>query len=263
MTGHRCPACTQPAPDTVICWDCAKKLTRLLADLAEDIAELTVQLTRQNRSGPPIASRAAERPVPFDEDAAWTLADVRSVLVGWTRVAVDHDGKPWPADTLPAMLRRLRRTRWQTHEAADELLDELGWLHEQVLRVIDHPAERHYLGPCTAVDAEGIECTGDVYATGSGAPRCRDCGATYSRDERMAWILEVTADQLVTASEAAGALSAWGQHIKPELVWKWAERGRLERRGTDRHGRPTYRFADVRTLAAESVQHRRQVKAGA
>lgn len=255
-TEHLCPACRQPAPTTTLCWDCAKRLHRLLARLAEDIAELHTQLTRQSRQGRRTAGRSAERPLPYDTTASDVLADVRSVLVGWTRVAVEHDGPPFPADTEPAMLRHLRRTHWQTHPAADELLDELTWLHERVIAAIDSPAERRYLGPCGSVDIEGVECAGDVYAVGGRTPRCRDCGGTYSRDERLAWIADLAAGQLVTASEAAGALSAWGQCITSDLVAKWAQRGRLASRGADGRGRRLYSFAECRALAAETVRRR-------
>lgn len=255
MTDHQCPSCFAPAPNATLCWDCQVRLTHLLADLGEDLAELHTQLARQARIGTGSGSRSAETPLAFDARASEILDNVRTVLVGWTRVACETEGD-WPDDTETAMIRRLRRARWATHPAADELLDELEYTHSEVLHVIDRPQPRRYLGPCATTLEDGTHCDGDVYQRGSKTPTCRACKATHVTDLRLAWIAERAADQLVTASEAAGALSAWGEHITSDLVRKWAERGRLIPRGHDRHGHPTYVFGECRELALGSLAKR-------
>jgi DNA-binding transcriptional MerR regulator len=40
--------------------------------------------------------------------------------------------------------------------------------------------------------------------------------------------------------------------LRPVTVRKWAQRGRLERRGTDAEGRTLYRFVDIERLWCES-----------
>jgi hypothetical protein len=41
--------------------------------------------------------------------------------------------------------------------------------------------------------------------------------------------------------------------LRPVTVRKWAQRGQLERRGTDADGRTLYRFADLERLWLERV----------
>jgi hypothetical protein len=255
VTEHQCQACTAPAPTTTLCWDCLRNLSHHLADLADDLAELHTQLARQSRLGAGVGSRSAETAVAYDVRASEILDDVRTVLVGWTRVACETEGD-WPADTEAAMIRRLRRARWATHPTAGELLDELQYTHTEVLRCIDRPQPRRYLGPCATTLEDGTACPGDVQQRGTRMPTCRDCGATHAVDQRLAWIAERAADQLVTASEAAGALSAWGEHITSDLIRKWAQRGRITPRGHDRHGHPVYQFGECRALALDSVTRR-------
>lgn len=255
MTDHQCPSCFAPAPNATLCWDCQVRLTHLLADLGEDLAELHTQLARQARVGAGSGSRSAETPLAFDARASEILGEIRNMLTTWTRIACETEGD-WPDDTETAMVRRLRRARWATHPAAGELLADLAEAHREVLHVIDRPQPRRYLGPCITTLEDGTRCDGDVYQRGSKMPTCRDCGATHTVDQRLAWIAERAADQLVTASEAAGALSAWGEHITSDLVRKWAERGRLVARGHDRHGHPTYVFGECRALALQAVTRR-------
>lgn len=253
--------CGQPTEQT-ICWDCTKRLHDLLVSIADDLSELDVQLTRQSRQGPGLTARAAARPLPFDVRASDVLADVRTVLVGWVKVACEHDGR-WPADTMPAMLRRIRMTSWAGHPAADELLDELRWTHAQVLACIDTAAGRRYLGPCLApLDAspDSIECQGDVVASGSRPPTCRQCGATHTLDDRVAWLASIADDLLVNAADAAYALADWGVAVKPQAIYDWHRRGRLMTHGHDRNGHPTYRLADIRALAEAANARRTREK---
>lgn len=264
MTERPCRACGARAHDTVICWDCAKRVHQLLHDLADDIVELTTQLTRQARAARGLG-RSATTPLPYDERAGRVLDDVRSVLVGWTKVACETEGD-WPPDTLAGMLRRLRRTAWATHPAADELLDELTWTHRQVLDVIETAAPRRYLGPCGAarIGDDGVEttCPGDVVAIGSRDPRCRDCRAVHDAAERIDWLASIADGLLVNAADAAAALTAWRVPVKAQAIYDWARRGRLLPHGHDRNGHPVYVLAEVRALAVEANARTAQRQTG-
>ena len=250
--------CSAPVTDLALCWTCIRRLHALLRDLGDDLAELHTQLTRQTRQGTG-GGRPRITPLPYDPRAADVLADARTVLHGWTRVAVD-DGATQPADTQPAMLRTLQRHHWHTHPAAHELLDELRWTHAQVLACIDTPSARRYLGPCgviTGLDPDGTErtCDGDVYAIGEHV-RCATCHAAHSRDDRLEWIAGIADDQLVSAAIAADVLTGWGVAVKAQAVYDWARRGRLLPHGHDHAGHPTYVLAEVRALAIEATRHR-------
>ena len=251
-----CPSCAGAIDTGTICLTCLDKLHDDLATIGDAITELNTQLARQSRTGNDGGTaRSAVRPLPYDLAASDTIELLRSVLAGWTRDVCQTHGM-WPAITMRNMARRLRWHDWRNHPAADEFADELHYALEQVTNCIDTPPQRRYLGPCGSVDLDGRTCNGDVIQRWNRMPRCRDCDATHDYDERMAWIMDLTEDQLVTATVAAGALSAWGQHITPDLVWKWASRGRLIAKGHDRNGRPVYSFGECRTLALESVKQR-------
>ena len=255
MTERTCPSCDGAIDTGTLCLPCLDKLHDDLATIGDAITELNTQLARLARTGNDGGmARSATRPLPFDLAASDALYDLRSVLVGWTRDVCEIHGN-WPPNTMRAMARRLRWHDWRNHPAADEFADELHFALSQVTHCIDTPPQRRYLGPCGAINLDGKVCNGDVIQRWQHIPRCRDCDATHDYDERMAWIMEVAEDQLVTASIAAGALSAWGQHITPDLVWKWASRGRLLPRGHDRHGRPVYVFGECRALALDSIKH--------
>lgn len=263
---RQCPACGGTIASGTLCTTCLDALARDLDRLADALDQLDVQLARQARSGNQGGTaRSAVRPLPFDLPASEVHDLVRSVLTGWTR-DLDERGRPAPAGlTDQDLAEHLRWADWRNHPAADEFADELHWVLDQVRQCIDTPPERRYLGPCGSitVDAEGKprECDGDVVLVGNHLPKCKACGATYFRDDRLQWIADLAEDQLVTASIAAGALSAWGQHITPDLVRLWAHRGRLLPRGHDRSGRPVYSFGECRTLALASIKPKGRMQA--
>ena len=283
MPEPTCRRCTAPT-DSALCWDCTKRLLADLAALPDDLAELEVQVTRQSRVGAGGGARSAVRPLPYDPRASDLLDAARVTLVGWVRDTMAIPGprtghtateapnpvQPgipgpsavlapvWPADTLPAMVAHLRAVHWTVHPAADEAAADIADLRQRIARCIDTPPDRHYLGPCTSVDADGHQCDGDVYAVDERIPRCTTCAAVYSRDERTAWLAQAAADQLVTAAEAIGALQVWGEgRINRNLLDSWVSRGRLVSRGHDARGHRTYRFDEVRTLAEAVVSRRR------
>jgi hypothetical protein len=275
-----CPGCGTPVTDGTICHDCTHRLERLIAGIPNLIRELNTQFARQSRGADRAStSRSAVRPLPYDPRAAAHLDELHRVTEHWTRHLDDQDladwrstvqdtpghpviapPRPWAALPIGAQLYRLEQVRWHTHPQADDLLGELQLITEEARQCIDTPPERRYLGPCasTILDADGkpYECTGDVYQLGNKLPTCSACRATHQTDARLEWIADLAADQLVTAYTAAAALSAWGAHIKPELIRLWAHRGRLQQKGHDRAGHPVYRFDDCRTLALETLKKR-------
>lgn len=262
MTDRLCPSCAAPLSpaELYLCGRCLDRLHRDLDQLPDALEELDTQLARQaavgNDGG---TARSAERPLPYDRGASEAIDAIRALLTTWVRDAIPEDD--WPADTLPAMARALRYHDWRTHPAVDELAKDLHRALDKVPHIIDSPEPWRYLGPCGAIDLSGAQCQGDVKAVGNRAPRCETCKATHDHEERMEWIWAIAEDQLVPASVAAGALSAWGSEIKPDLIRTWASRGRIAQRGKDRHGRPVYRFGECRALALAAVRRRRKKEA--
>lgn len=249
-----CPGCDQPTTGT-ICHHCAATIHRHLAALPALARELHTQLARQSR-GPDKAStaRSAIKPLPFDPHAADLLDRIHHLLTHWTHTTTHA--------TPAAQLTHLTNLNWHTHPHAPQVLADLERWTTDARRCIDTPPERRYLGPCATIvldqNNNPQECTGDVYQLGNKLPTCSTCRATHATDARLEWIAHLAADQLVTAYTAAAALSAWGAHIKPDLIRQWATRGRLQPKGHDRTGHPVYRFDDCRTLALDSIKRRTQ-----
>jgi hypothetical protein len=197
--------------------------------------------------------------LPYNPHAAEILTHLRRLLDTWTLVVLN--GQPWPPETPrnpTTQAARIGAAPWHTHPDAPEILADLDRLADRIHQCIDTPPERRYLGPCGTTLEDGTTCPGDVYQLGTKPPTCRHCRTTHAADQRLAWIADLAADQLVTAHDAAGALSAWGAHITPDLVRKWASRGRLLPRGHDRAGHTVYRFDECRALALETLKHRRK-----
>ncbi len=255
MTAHLCP-CGTPTPNATLCQRCLDALHRDLDAIADHITEATTQLARLGRHGERAGSRSAERPLPIDLAASEALDILRSVLVGWVRDVTPRPDDQ-PPDTLRGMARHLRWWDWAAHPAADEFADELHHALTTIRQCIDSPPERHYLGPCGAIDVDGRACQGDVYAVGNRQPRCRDCGERWDADERRHAIAEWANGQLVTATEGATALAAWAGmvDVTPERIRLWAHRGRVTARATTTEGRPLYPFAELRDLAVDTLRH--------
>ena len=255
-TEHLCPRCTRPAGTQTLCPACLDALHADLDALPDLIDQLHTQLARMGRLGHAVGGRSAERPSPVDWRASEVLDLLRSVLVGWVR-DVTPEPSAQPADTLQAMTAHLRFTDWRRHPAADEFADEIGYAIAEGRRAIDAPPERRYLGECMEpIEGRG-DCPGDVWQVGAKrTAACALCGHPHDVARRQEWIADIAQDRLVTASEAAGALSAWGTSITGDLVRHWAARGRLVAHGADLHGRPVYRFGECRALALIAVSRR-------
>lgn len=255
-----CPVdeCTRPSHDGwTICTHHSWTLERDLGDIPALAEQLDITVSRQTASGARNGARSTERPLAFNYGASEAMYALRNTLVGWVR-DLDPAGADWPADTVPALAMWLlaRMGRLRTHPAAEEVVGEVCAAVRECWRAIDRAAERMYAGQCGAAGPEG-ECVEPLYARPDrAAVDCRACGATHLIEERRAKILAELADRLLTAREIA-RLAAWsGEHPDTarteKLLSVWVARKRLAPHGVDLHGRPTYRFGEVRVMLGES-----------
>lgn len=289
MTALECQVCGARIASGSLCVDCLRVVVAELGDLAgppcpgsgphgaslDLLAEVEVTIARQTRGSDRVGGQSRERPLPVHFGAVEERDRATNVVLTWWRDAgmLLPGARRGPGDTEPPNLGAsvtptrseaqraaqalAQRPVWiAAHPAAVELCADIAEAVERLARITDRPPERHYLGPCLSIDLDGQECPGDVHQTGARPPECDQCGATHSADDRQAWIADMVQDQLVTAAEAAGALSAWGETITSGLVRKWAERGRIVAHGRNRDGRPVYRFGDCRALAVQTVSRR-------
>lgn len=156
------------------------------------------------------------------------------------------------ADTLRFLADH---TGWLAHHPlADEAFDELEHISALVDTSIDSRPPKLYAGPCDI-------CRKDMYADPEAvAVECKVCRINYPMDQRREDLLRRVSDQLDTASNISAAITDLGENVTPEVIRKWAERGRLLAKGKDHRGRPTYRVGDV--LELRKTMKRRDSRAG-
>lgn len=256
-TAHQC-GCGQPAPDATLCRNCTDRLAKDLGDVPAYAEELEVTLTRQRATALEAGGPSASTPLPFHPTASEAASQLRAVLTGWTRVLAEH-GDDWPTDTLDAISRwLLHRTDWLArHEAGNEAATEIGSAMQAVRRVIDRPADLVYAGQCgapldgTQEATTATACDADLYAKpGHQTVTCKACGASYGVDDRRGYLLDALEDVLATATEIARGVSRLGQPVAASTIRSYRNRGRLETRGVNIRGNPTYRVGDVLDLLA-------------
>lgn len=256
-------------PGTVVCQECADKLVMQLlvvpglALALEEAHRKALRFSTTSMVPHPSATEQEESPIPFDPRASAALALLVNTLTSWADLIAWSWGAHRPLDTPSALARWLAYyvTWMRSWDRGPEAVERIGAAVRHAFRVVDRPADRLYAGPCTAVlQPEGggrVECGADLYALPrETVVRCELCGATYVLEDRRQWLLGKAEDMLLPAGELARAIDGLGVDVTPELIRKWAERGRLTAHGTTRSGRPVYRVGDVRDLVLATATRR-------
>lgn len=235
---------------------------------------------------------AASSPSPVDFGAADAGRQLRTVVARWAaRLDADllpadcghYTCGPWRTAPGPICAQRDARER-----ARVGLEDAARWLADrwQLIRTkpwapacardiagairraeehIDQPPDEHYAGHCDVPledptrPGETFLCGWELYAKlGQDVVRCKGCGTQHSVALRREQMLARLGDQLVTAADAARALSTPDREVTAAMVRGWKHRGGLtpatrvdDAGGTiplcDDRGRPLYRLRDVQT----------------
>lgn len=220
-------------------------------------AELQTTIARLSRSasssGP--AGKASETPVPYHARASLVAHRMRNELSTWARSLAEDDPElVLPRDHVPSI------ARWLAGQLADRFVPgEMGsgirGVVRDAQRVIDRAPDRVFAGPCwepLEPLEEGDEpgrCEGQLYAAiGEKTVRCPSCRVRHDVAVRQEWLSRTLGDQLVSAAEAAPALS-WllGKTITRNNIAAWRRDHRVEV-----HDGPwPYRFGDLLVLGRE------------
>jgi hypothetical protein len=193
----------------------------------------------------------------------------RTVPAPWWRE--DSPGGRFPDnDSLELALWLERHTETvRTDERAGELVDEIADAVARARRATDRPGSRIYLGSCDCSIDAGRAI--DLYARPDAARvTCRNCETVWDVDYRRSWLLERSADVLVTPEVATRALpSLLGYDLTPDLLRRLHAREGLERyppARTDPHRRYRYRIGDIVDAVqarAATAERRREGKRAA
>lgn len=273
---HTC-RCGRPSPDTTICDQCTRLLTRALADIPELVADLTITLARQDQIGERSTGRVTERPVPYHATAAVVLRDIHATLATVVRALQTETPEPWPADDSPALAAWLRQrtSRISTHPAADETLHAIQTVTARGWRTIDAPTPRIYAGTCHAERADehsgqgprcwactthAEHCEEQLYARpGAVAVACRCCSATHDVADRRGQMLDAVRAMLMPLPDIPLVLAGLtGVEVSASTLRSWRARGRLAEHSVDREGHPMYAVADVMALLETAAKRERE-----
>jgi hypothetical protein len=137
------------------------------------------------------------------------------------------------------LLRRI--TDLRNHPDAGAAVRDITAAVHHAQAAIDRPPSRIYAGPCPNCHADLIGKPGQPSIT------CRQCGRPYDVAERHAALRIQLDDHLDTPPRLAHVITALGYPVTPELIRKWASRGKLAARPGG-----MYRAGDVITLAMAS-----------
>lgn len=309
--------CGRPT-ETQLCTVDLKNLLDDLREIELLLPDLDVAVTRQAKIGGSsvgFVSGSSEQRIPVHLGAAAVVAELRDKLAVWVHTLWEENAPRWhrcaacgtedrggagsvcapgcptewethvdPLDAavhpLPLSKWLLRHPSWMSgHAEAAGLHDDVTAAVRHAKRVIYGPAERVYLGICSAPievpvgdDGDSVmqECQRDLYgAKDRRAVVCPDCGWEFDADVRRRVMLEAMEDQLLTATEMSRALPSYlDQPLTASMVRGYALRGRLLAHGTTdadpddgavegvlvvagRRRAPRYRVGDVLDVLAE------------
>lgn len=249
--------CGRPTRDTLtVCDNCGDELARSLGDVSWLDEQMDITMTRASGIDYRTLGGAAssETPSPLNWTAADARAHLRGLLVSWVKFCSEEgvrssdprDGLP--VDTLPAMAGWMlwRVDGLMLHDIGPDAVEEFSSAVAHCRRLIDRPAERQYLGSCTACD------TGRLYSRpGSGWATCHECDASLDADAVRRRLLAELEDRLCTAAEIARLSTYLGLRAGREQVRnrinQWHKRERIEAHPSFSNG-VTFRFGTVYAL---------------
>lgn len=252
-------ACGQPVSDATLCGACADRLAADLAAVPELRRQLDLTLSRQTASGRQDGGRSAEKPLPYDLGASDAHHMLGLALRPAVR-AIGHRESP-SVDRCAAILAACLPDVAQLMDA-DGHARRIGDAVAKARRSVDRQEDRIFAGSCDGhghtARPEGAPdqgCGQWLYARmKADAVRCHTCSTTYDVVMRRGWMLEAAEDYLANATILSRFVSRLGAPVKANTIQQWKRRGRLEQRGTDDDGHPTYRIGDVLDLVHGDAQ---------
>jgi len=300
VTATVCRVCGGNAHGGFACKACVRHLERTIGDMPALLAELEATISRQSHTYRAArAENEAEQPVRYgprtrprvDIEAVETRWDVQNTLTTWARHLAGSRGDKGPTFAIRTRRRRLRVHRnrmevwyelgpWRENldllvgwlltnidsvrfdEAADQIIDEIGYARRQLEAAIDRSPERYYAGPCQTEHADSC-CVRDLYWRHDGSLVCdghrgdhSGCRTEHSVSERQEWLRDRVAEQLWTLDDALDALALWRLQVPPRgVIGQWVRSGRLPVHGLTRRGEPTYSLIELVTLVQAYRPH--------
>jgi len=245
-----CPACHNPTPTGTLCTTCTTNHTTNLTWLTTNLHELTTTTANLARTTSATGKAPTGRtaPIPINLHAAAAQTAINTILTTWAlRVTTSHHQPP-PGNAHHALTILTTHLTWTLHQSwAVEYVTVIRACRRATERIIDRHTDHWYAGPCNTGT-----CTTDLYPRRDTTEpiTCPTCGTGHDPDTRRQQLLTAIADQLVTATEAAAALTTLAPVATAAQIRRWAQRGLITAHGTiGSRSHPTYRLGDILTTA--------------
>ncbi|MFC5099782.1 hypothetical protein [Kibdelosporangium philippinense] len=191
-------------------------------------------------------------------DARWLSGDKRHTTPDCGGSWVEKVAELGHVDHTSAGLARwvLRHQNWvKTHPAADELHADLLDAYADVLRVIDRPDDRLYLGICSAELENGELCEVDLFARqGQTAIRCRGCDSAWNVHERREYLTAAVDHQYLPSNLVIAAVTRRAHHLTQSMLRNYRARGRLTAYVHDESATPDEHGHQVRPIRDDDDQ---------
>lgn len=263
-TKPRCPRCTRPTTDGLLCGACVDAFERAVADLSSLLPELETTVTRRDEASRAIRHRPAvdqlEAPRPVEERSSFALVShalpvnleaaelavaARFTVSTWVahlrkrhgdpdrrRWVVGGDGGVAPEVWLLASVPAVRRD-----DAARAIVNDLVSAARRVEQMVDRREPDCYVGPCDQPDVavtleDGVVgvttnriCGVDLYVRlGEASVECPACGARYLVSERRTWLLDAAQEVWARPAVIATALAALDVDLTAARLDTWISR---------------------------------------
>lgn len=197
-------------------------------------------------------------PLPYRDNVSVARINLETLLVSWARVVSDKQNiAPAEPNALAVVAYLTRHLPWIIDQdfldiMCEEIVDAVTSANHTM---IDH-THTLTIGSCPAPTVTGEPCTGVLMVTPHDRQIvCPKCGEDWQASEwpRLGALLGCEPIGLVDAYAGAARLHDLGFSITPATIRKWAERGKIGRKGKGARKRVLYDLGDLIGLAEQSV----------
>lgn len=254
MSDIACPnyaECGVWTQDGLLCSRCTSRLRHALNTLPAAFKDLDLTTTRQAKTGGQ-TKRSRETPLPVNLDASFTSDDVVLTVATWIRELAERHGEDldrqqlichghacvtvttWaPGRTMREWCTWLaeRMYRIRSHDAPEQIWDELMYCARMIEREVDRPPDQTYLCACAIC---GHPVFGPEHLDEVECRRCREVVGdegyvpVYSRTEEKQRSREALEAEHVPAVDLRTAIRhVCGIGVNRKTLHSWITRGRL------------------------------------
>jgi hypothetical protein len=263
--------CSKPSPHGYLCADCLVQVSADVEHLEWIWEQLELTRTRQGNTAKDRVRCASggTQPLPWVAQAADAATSLAAVVMTtahalWSFTATTpplacdplRERDPvrpvigWIRENYPAFTRCAQ---------AGQLLAAIDSATERAMTVIDHPADRVFLGRCDRlVDRAGRRCTAELLAeVDEPTVVCWSCRHAHDVSELQDDLMYRARDYVTHSGRLASLLTLMGIPIAASTIRGYASKRGLKTISTDRLGRPCYRVGDVMNMRMTSFARER------